>query len=196
MRLHQKFAFLCALSSKRFLLFVCAFIKTFLFSFVSLHQNACFFFLCAYFETLFFSQVRLHYFCSYVCASTSKWFLLLVCAYTSLCFFSRVFASKCLLFLKCAYIIMVAFIHVRLHQHVCFYSCALASYFASTCVRLHQKVWIFSCAPTYEGLHVPFCACMHQMSIINFSRVWPCQNVKIFAFSTSKWLDIIVFANI
>ena len=128
------------------------------------------------------------------------------------CFCSCAPTSKSLLFLSCICIKMFAFSQVHRHHNGCFHSCMLTSTcllllvcaYIVFCVLLctpSPKVWIFSCAPTYECLHVPFCACIKCVifacattSKCLLSLVCVC--IKIFAFSTSKWLHVIVYANI
>ena len=90
--LHQNVClYSCALSSKRLLLPVCAYIKSLLFC-VRFHQNVCFdscaltskvcFFVCTFIKTFPFTGVHLHQnVCLNSCSPRSKFLLLPVCAY-------------------------------------------------------------------------------------------------------------------
>ena len=143
--LHQKFTFLCALSSKRLPLLVCAYTKTFALTHVRLDQNFCFY-LCA--RTSIFFLCRLASKClllpvyNYIESllslyALSKLFILLVCAYIWCSFYPCAPISKVCLFFAC------------LRQNVSFYACAPTVHqnFAF-CVRFHQNVWFYPCGPT------------------------------------------------
>ena len=126
---------------------------------------------CAYIKCLLSSKRLLLLVCAYI-----KTFALLVCAYIK-CLLS----SKRLLLPVCALIKSVLFF-MCFHKNVSFDLCAPTSHllmFGCTILRLRQMPIIFACATTSKCL----------LSLV-------CASIKIFAFSTSKWLHVIVYANI
>ena len=126
--------YVCAPTSKRLLLLVCAYIQVFAFSLVYMHQNGCF----------------------HSCALTSTCLPLLVCAYIVFCvhlctpspkvwIFSCAPTYECLPVPFCACIKCLLFSRVRPHQNVCFHSCASASKYL---LFLHRNGCMSLCTRT------------------------------------------------